>query len=118
MGNFYENLASALEKHLIKTTNRSSMAFYGSIGDGKKSIFSLIPTQSSQEEGLKFQVYVSRFINYFNITREALISILPRDKEDWKYFGGADEDYSGLIGHFRTEEEVNRFKDYLYTLRK
>jgi hypothetical protein len=117
MEEFYNTLALALEKYLIKTTNRSALAFYGSIGDGKRSIFSLIPTQSSQEEGLKFQIYVSRFVNYFNTSKEILLSKLPKNKEDWKYFGGADEDYSGFVGFFQTEEEVNRFVEWLNTLK-
>jgi hypothetical protein len=118
LGKFYEDLTLALEKHLIKTTNRSALAFYGSIGDGRKSIFSLIPTQSSQDGGLKFQIYVSRFLNYFKIEHEILLSMLPKNKEDWKYFGEADEDYSGLTGYFQTEEEVKRFASWLNTLKE
>lgn len=118
LGKFYEDLAIALEKHFVKTPNRSSLAFYGSIGDGRKSIFSLIPTQSSEDEGLKFQIYVSRFLKYFKVEREILMSMLPKNKEDWKYFGEADEDYSGLIGYFQVEEEVNRFASWLNALKE
>jgi hypothetical protein len=116
VGDFYKNLTSALEQNFIKTTTRSSLAFYGSIDEGRKSIFSLIPTQSSKEEGLKFQVYITRFVKYFNISREALLSMLPENKEDWKYYPDADPDYSGCIGYFQTEAEVNRFTTWLRTL--
>lgn len=118
LGEFYKNLTSALEKEFVKTPNRSSLAFYGSIGDGRKSIFSLIPTQSSKEEGLKFQVYITRFIKYFDISREILLSMLPENKEDWKYYPDADVDYSGCIGYFQTEDEVNKFITWLSTLRE
>jgi len=114
---FYGNLTSALEKYLIKKTTRSSIAFYGRIGDGVRSIFSLIPTQSSQEEGLKFQVYISRFINYFTIDKDSLLSMLPENKEDWKYYQDADMDYSGCIGYFQTEDEVKRFITWLSSLK-
>lgn len=117
VGEFYKKLTSALEKIFIKTTTRSSLAFYGTIGDGKKSIFSLIPTHSSQEEGLKFQIYVLRFIDYFNIDRETLLSMLPENKEDWKYYQGADEYFSGYTGYFKKEEEVNKFIIMLGTLK-
>jgi hypothetical protein len=120
LGKHYENLTLALEKYFIKTTNRSSLAFYGGIADGKRSIISLIPTQSTKEEGLKFQIYVSRFINYFNIDRESLLSVLPPDKENWKYFPADQEDksgfYSGFMGYFHTDEEVNKFITWLSTL--
>ena len=117
LGEFYGNLTSALEKYLIKKRTKSSIAFYGRIGDGVRSIFSLIPTQSSQEEGLKFQVYISRFINYFNIDEDSLLSMLPENKEDWKFYPDADVDYSGCIGFFKTENEVNRFIAWLRTLK-
>ena len=82
-----------------------------------RSIFSLIPTQCSQEEGLKFQVYIYRFMNYFNIDKDSLLSMLPENKEDWKYYPGADEDFSGCTGYFQKEEEVNKFITWLSTLK-
>lgn len=117
LGDFYGNLTSALEAYLVKKTNRSSLAFYGKTGDGWRSIISLIPTQSSQEEGLKFQVYISRFVNYFKTEHQTLISNLPENKEDWKYYPAADTDYSGCIGYFQKEEEVNKFITWLNTLK-
>lgn len=117
LGEFYKILTMSLEKYFIKTTNRSALAFYGSIGDGKKSIFSLIPTQSSQEEGLKFQVYTLRFTNYFNIDKDRLLSMLPENKKDWKYYPDADADYSGCTGYFQTENDVNKFITWLSTLK-
>jgi hypothetical protein len=56
--------------------------------------------------------------NYFKIEHEILLSMLPKNIADWKYFGEADEDYSGLIGYFQTEEEVNRFSSWLNTLKE
>jgi len=55
-------------------------------------------------------------MNYFNIDKDSLLSMLPENKEDWKYYPDADLDYSGCTGYFQTDDEVNRFIAWLSTL--
>ncbi len=109
VGDFYNQMVIALDKYLQKTTTRSSLSFYGNIEDSQKAIFSLIPTESNQEDGLHFHVYLSRFMNYFDADQTAVMKLLPSNLEDWRYYTDADDDYSGYAGYFQTIEEIQHF---------
>jgi len=110
VGELYRRLASALENsRLNKSPTISSLSFNGIIKGGRKAILNLIPTESSQEDGLRFQVYLSRFKSFFNTDAETVLGLLPEHREDWKYYASADDDMSGYAGYFRTEDEVGRF---------
>lgn len=109
VGDSYSKIIVALEQHLQKTTTRSSLSFYGNIEGSQKAIFSLIPTDSNQDDGLHFHVYLSRFMNYFDADQTSVMNLLPSNREDWKYYQGADDDYSGYAGYFQTVEEIQHF---------
>jgi hypothetical protein len=85
------------------------LSFYGNIEGSQKAIFSLIPTESNQDNGLYFHVYLSRFMNYFYADQTSVMNLLPSNREDWKYYPGADDDYSGYAGYFQTIEEIQHF---------
>lgn len=110
VGAFYKGLVTTLEKYLTKIPTRSSLAFYGSVKNGKGVIFSLIPTKSNQEEGLQFQVYIYRLMEHFGVNKETVLTLLPEQKKDWAYDYPNDEHFSGYEGFFKNREEVDRFK--------
>ena len=105
----YRDLFRGLNERLYKGTTLSSAAFYGDVDGSVKVIFSLIPTKSSSEQGLCFQVYSKRFQTFFDIDEDALVQLLPSAKTPWSYISNAHEDWSGFEGFFTTEEEVERF---------
>lgn len=109
VGKLYQRLVSALEKILGKNPTISWLSFSGNIGGSRKAILSLIPTESSQEDGLRFQMYLARFRSFFNTDPETVKGLLPERREDWNPYPGASEDLSGYAGYFRTEEEVGQF---------
>ena len=100
-----------------KGTTLSSVAFSG-LQEGKmNTIFSIIPGQSSQENGLKFQVYLKRFANYFNLTEADAEKILPANKKEWKFYKTAPPEYSGYEGFFEDKEGVKSFLSKLQELK-
>lgn len=117
VGHQYNRLVGVLEKYFTRTTTRSSLAFYGAFDDSRKAIFSLLPTESSPEEGLRYQVYRDRFTNYFQTTADKLLDMLPKDPEDWKYWPSAPQDYHGYTGTFQTDDDVDKFIDMLKGLK-
>lgn len=116
VGDLYKPLVVALEEKLSKGTTQSSLSFQGSYDGGRKAVFNLIPTDSNQEDGLRFYVYLSRFVDYFKTNKETIINMLPKNLEDWKYYPGADKDMSGYVGFFQSLEEVQHFVSILETL--
>ncbi|MEM2044470.1 MAG: hypothetical protein QXN72_06715, partial [Candidatus Caldarchaeum sp.] len=82
-----------------------------------KTIFSILPGQSSQQDGLKFQVYLKRFASYFNMSEAEAEHILPPSKTNWKRIKTSPE-YSGYEGFFRNIEEVEKFLNKLRELKQ
>ena len=105
-----------LQKYFRGTNRtRSSIAFTGEFRDTKRSaIFNIIPTDSDSEHGLRWQLYNLRFREYFNVSEEKLLSLLPSDREPWKYGTLGDqksyeerdilEQWSGYTGYIKMPE--------------
>jgi hypothetical protein len=109
VGELYGRLVSVMMDHLIKGTARTAISFYGKFETGYKSIFVLIPAESSQENGLKFHIYASRFSSYFKADNDAFMSMLPENREPWEYVRGAGEEFAGYAGYFQDEADVQKF---------
>ncbi len=104
VGELYKNLASSLEKHNFKPKKwKYLLSFTGKLGESTNAIFHLIPTMSSCEDGLKFRIYIDRFVKYFRTDEETASSILPpNSKGNWGY----EKNYEG---YFRTMDDVDHF---------
>ena len=117
VGELYRSLVDGLIPLFDqKTTTRSSIAFIGIMGEkrARNTIFSLLPGESSLEEGLRFTVYIDRFTEYFDVDKKDIIEIMPmyqkvRDYEEWAgEFGG---------GFFRNKEQIKKFLEKLRELK-
>ncbi|MCW4046583.1 MAG: endonuclease NucS [Candidatus Bathyarchaeota archaeon] len=117
VGEIYSYLVTGLTRLFdSKGTTRSSLAFSG-LQDGKmNTIFSLLPPESSAEEGLKFKVYSKRFSKFFSISEDEPKMVLPENKKEWiPYPKSNDPEYRGYEGFFK---ELNQAEDFLKKLRK
>lgn len=111
VGNLYRELVKGLEGKFSKGTTRSQINFKGNVFGKFSSILNLLPPKSSDEKGLVFEVYFSRFVDYTNLNEQTVIDILPSNKTEWAYQGASikDSSYSGFEGYFANDEEVEKF---------
>ncbi len=114
----YSALVSRLMPLFPRHATRSSIGFTSNMGDSRKTVFSLIPQESSRENGLRFQLYLERFAAALSMASEEVLDFLPEAREEWKYYEAADPDYSGYAGYFRTHGEVIRFAEGIERQRK
>lgn len=107
----YKQLLESLKSHFNRIeTTRSSLACKGKVGDSQSAtIFSIIPGESNSEDGLKFQIYLSRFAEYFGVVEDEVTRLLPQHREVWKYYPAAPAEYSGYAGFFKNQADVERF---------
>lgn len=96
-----------------KGTTLSSLAFSGLQNGKMNTILSIVPRESSTEEGLKFRVYSKRLGRFLNTSEEEIESILPMKKSEWKFYQNAPPEYSGYEGFFENIEEAEKFIDEL-----
>jgi len=117
---FYTTLVVNLRQFFDGSrTTRSSIGFDGkNIGElGKGVIFNLLPPESTQEKGLKYQVYSHRFSDYFKCTIQDLTNILPENRQDWVYEqSDKGKLWLGYDGYFKTGKEVDTFLEGLQDL--
>jgi len=117
VGDVYSHIAEETRKFFdyIRTT-KSSMAFGGIMDEGGRTIFSLIPGESGSGKGVRFQVYIDRFSEYFGINKEDARKIFPSaeltESEAWK--GGPPR----LVGFFKDMDEVDTFLRKLADIKK
>ena len=110
VGELYQQLVEGVANFFDgKITTRSSISFVGKLGESRKAIFNLIPKDSNPDDGLRFQVYIPRLSDYFDTDRKSLISLLPKKREEWKYYDDAPSDMSGYAGFFGNLNEADKF---------
>ncbi len=109
----YTNLTDNLREYFDSSrTTMSSLGFEGkNIRDvGRGVIFNILPPESSNEKGLKFQVYSHRFANYFDCSIPELKNILPDEAGEWAYEQSSKGDmWIGFDGYFKTIKDVEIF---------
>lgn len=116
VGELYSKLVEGLRLLFDYTsTTKSSITFIGVQDEKRNTIFSLIPSESNISQGVKFQVYMKRFSEFFNIEEDLAKSLLPTNKTEWNPYPKLGIQYSGYEGFFKDAEEVERF---LIELRK
>ena len=103
----YRNSVSRLQGLVNRHTTRSSIGFTTTIDGSRKTVFSLVPGESSAANGLRFQIYTSIFARAFGLSDEELRNLLPPNAEEWAPWAGA----SGMSGHFLDISEVDRLID-------
>jgi hypothetical protein len=118
VGDLYRRCVGALEDRYQAGTTRTSIAFKAPFNGRTHTVFSLIPENSSEQKGLRFQAYTIRLASVLGIPQEDVVSLLPPSKEPWTYYEGAPVDYSGHAGFFRTPEEVETFISGLKSKRR
>lgn len=118
IGELFRRFISQMDKYFYKHTTKNSVAFTNNFNGSWKVVFSLIPSKSNAEDGLYFQIYFQRFLEHSKMTEEAALSLLPKQRASWKYYEGADADYSGFDGYFKNVADMERFLNGLQTLPK
>ena len=113
VGELYRKISEGLRGKFKIQTGQTMLRFKGKIEDSEKAIFNLIPEKSYKGEGLCFQIYLSRFAAYANLSEESVLNILPSNKREWKYYSQATEEYSGYEGFFISDIEIEKFLDGL-----
>jgi hypothetical protein len=111
VGELYSQSAETLGLFLSRGTTRSSIGFTTVLDGGRKTIVSLIPTKSTRESGLHFQIYFQRFCQWLGLEEKDALSLLPENRVEWKYYASAGPDYSGYAGYLSDSDQVGRFLD-------
>lgn len=94
---------------------RSSIRFLGNFEGSRRAIFSVLPSESSKERGLHFEIYWKRACDFFGLSAENPALVLPKDYQPWAFqakYAGAPE-RSGYCGFFPSLEEIDRFASTL-----
>ena len=121
----YSMLVNGLTPYFDRVgTTRSSMTFVGKLNESTvATIFSLIPVGSTEQNGLRFRMYLQRFSTYFKIEKTKVVSILPKQHKEWKYSTretrkDGTPHHSGYEGFFQTMDEAQHFLNEISKIQK
>jgi len=105
VGEIYKHLVEGLRQLFDRrSTTQTSIAFIGLMGESYNTIFSLVPGESTEEDGVRFQVYIGRFAEYLRADLETAISLLPNNKREW------ERSYApGYAGYLQDLEAAREF---------
>jgi hypothetical protein len=104
----YDYAVRALESHLQKHTTMRSIVFTARLSGGRKAVVSLIPQESSSEDGLRFQIYFLRFQNTLGLSEAEARGLLPTSLEDWAFESSTDPEWAGFRGFLKSTEEIDK----------
>lgn len=118
VGEIYAYLATELPAYFdgIRRT-RSSLTLVGRFRERKRaSIMNLYPIKSDVERGLNWEIYNLRFREYFELTEEEAASIIPANRQPWKYGTPGDqaayrqsdieEEWAGYTGYVKMDDAL------------
>lgn len=106
----YRALEEGLGGPFQRGTTRTSLRFSAEFKDTTRVVLSLIPKDSSAENGLAFQVYLLRLCEVLGLSEDETRRLLPPNREEWAYTDGRDDpDWSGYQGYFQNQDEVDQF---------
>jgi hypothetical protein len=97
-----------LDPLLKKHTTRSTIGFAGQFDESRKNVISFLPGLSSHADGLRYQLYGSRFATLAGLAEQELEAVLPAVHEPWAYEEGAGPDWEGFQGFITSREEIDR----------
>lgn len=109
----YRHAVSAFGQHLQKQTTRSSIGFAGRLDGSRKAVVSLLPGESNQADGLRYQIYKRRLADLTNRTEKAILAFIPESREEWIFYPSAPAEYEGFQGFFKTTGEIDRLAGVL-----
>lgn len=121
VGELYKTITEELLKdHFSRTDRRTgAITFNGDCNAGKSAvIFSLILSESNQNNGLKFRLYIKRFEEYFQIPEPKILTFLPKKIEEWTFDPEAGDSWSGYQGFFENPQDVEKFLQGLNSSKK
>ena len=113
VSDIYQYLLKELPNYFNTRKNTmSSVAFIGSMNGSQNTIFSIVPSRSKNDKGLRYQIYKDRFTSYFDINNENIENFLPSySKKDDCWAGEFGE------GYFKSRDQAEKFISELVTLK-
>lgn len=114
VGDLYALAVDGLERYLGKQRTRSSLSFTGSLNDGRRTVISLIPGDSTAADGLRFRLYKNRYAQLVGLSLAEVEGLMPVRRENWVYPGSEGlPNWEGYEGFIATREEVDRLAEPL-----
>jgi hypothetical protein len=113
----YHHAVATFDRDLKKHTTRSSVAFTGDFDGSRKAVVSLLPGDSSADEGLRYQIYSNRFGTLTGLAEAQVEALMPQSHVYWSYTADAGPDWEGFQGFIKDPGEIDRLGNALSVTR-
>jgi hypothetical protein len=102
----YDHAVSAFEASgLQKKRTRTTIGFKVRFDRGSRTVISFVPGESSDESGMRYQLYHERLAELTGLSEAEIVGLLPPGHESVGLPGSAQ---AGIQGFLKTREEIDR----------
>jgi len=115
VGELYGAAFSALSNLFSKGTTRTTTGFAANFNGSRNVVFNLLPFESSEISGLRFQAYTVRLGQLLGCSQSKVEEMLPDSCGPWAYgdLETVDPAWRGCAGYFQTLKEVEKFVNFI-----
>lgn len=114
VGELYRMLKQSLASYFRVGYTKTTCFFSGKVSDGSvKVICSLVPGDSSAENGLRFIVYSKRLAEFTGVDESTIEQHLALGWVEYEYYPNAPEDLTGWQVYIKNEQDISKFMDVL-----
>jgi hypothetical protein len=101
-----------------KGRTKTGRTFLATTEYGRQTIMSILPADSNEKDGLRYQVYTQRIADLLMVDSETILSCFTNTPDIWTGYWESLDDYRGHTGYFTIADEVDSFFSSLETLKE
>ena len=112
VGDLYLRFRQAIVPYIRFGRAKTTVPFEAKWPDGSvKRIGSVIPGESSSEEGLKYFLFSIRLSDLIHVDEDEIVAHLPPNPERWEAYSGDNPELKGWTGFIKNDEDIQKIVD-------
>ena len=110
VGELYQEFLQAVAPYLRMGFTKTTCVFGTRFADGmRKTICSLVPGESSADQGLRLILYSKRLAEFTGMDETKIEQNLPSNRKRYEYYANAPDDLKGWAAYIKNEGEIKAF---------
>jgi len=120
VGELFKQATDSFSHYLQPKKRKTTCAFGANLPNGSRNavVFSVVPGESSAEQGLRYQLYSKRLSDCLGVDENTILSHLPPNPQRYEYYPNAPEDLRGWAGYIRNNGDIQKIVDLVKNIER
>jgi hypothetical protein len=107
VGELFGKCAERFSQFLAQKKGKSGLTFGMRLPDDScPSVISLVPGESSAENGLRYRLYARRLSRYLKVDQDTIKGHLPPNPVSYEHYENAPPGFKGWAGYIKSEKDI------------